>query len=188
VETLILDVGCADKPRGTVNLDLNIGRTSQLYFPERKIDPKFIPNFVQGHACFLPFRDNVFTKVLCYHTLEHLDDPVLALKEMKRVVNGVCEIRVPVRAHERFQMFFVPQRRRWVKQFHKQSFSKADITNLCGNTRYTYFLLSVLRNLKKLYSQERGNFLKFMFYTLGSTFFPPIPDEIVGRAYMQHPL
>jgi len=35
----------------------------------------------------LPFRDACFDAVVSFHLLEHLDDPVTALRERQRTVN-----------------------------------------------------------------------------------------------------
>jgi ubiquinone/menaquinone biosynthesis C-methylase UbiE len=44
-----------------------------------------------------PFKDNSFDFVLAAHVLEHLDDPMRAMKELHRIVRerGVVEIHLP---------------------------------------------------------------------------------------------
>jgi len=76
---MILDVGCSNRHRGNVNIDLTINRTA--------------PNFVRCDAHYLPFQKNVFTLTLCYCLLEHLNKPYQALKEIYRVTNGTVTIR-----------------------------------------------------------------------------------------------
>lgn len=41
--------------------------------------------FVVGDAQYLPFKDGAFDYLICSHTLEHLDDPAAALREIERV-------------------------------------------------------------------------------------------------------
>jgi len=51
--------------------------------------------FVAGSVFNLDFEDNTFDAVYAHHVLQHLHDPVAALKEMRRVVKpgGVIAIR-----------------------------------------------------------------------------------------------
>jgi len=89
---LILDVGCGSgvsygfKPyfKATVFLDL-----------EKPSRP--IPNFVVGDVCHLPFKTACFKEVYCFHVLEHVENPLQALKELIRVTNGTVIIKVPHR-------------------------------------------------------------------------------------------
>jgi len=45
----------------------------------------------------LPFRNDAFEKVYCFHVLEHIDKPIEGLKELIRVCNDTVEIEVPHR-------------------------------------------------------------------------------------------
>jgi len=77
---MILDVGCGSgeyesvsSRRGQVNIDIQ--------------KPKDKPsNFVLGDAHKLPFQSGVFEKALLIDVIEHLNSPIVALKELKRVV------------------------------------------------------------------------------------------------------
>ncbi|MEM3641293.1 MAG: methyltransferase domain-containing protein, partial [Candidatus Bathyarchaeia archaeon] len=48
-------------------------------------------------AHFLAFKDSVFDKIVCFEVLEHLNSPIKALKEFKRILktNGEIIISVP---------------------------------------------------------------------------------------------
>lgn len=89
---MILDVGCGANPHGNVNIDA---------YPENREhcakgwNPKEVENFVLADAHKLPFRNKTFNGVICFHALEHLENPLMALTEMNRVCNGIIEIRVP---------------------------------------------------------------------------------------------
>jgi len=94
---MILDIGCGfaknrdsdykkykANPKGDVNIDVG--------FPELKI-----ANYVRCDAHHLCFRNNIFSKVIASHVLEHLQNPFACLVEIKNVLrnNGILEIRVP---------------------------------------------------------------------------------------------
>jgi SAM-dependent methyltransferase len=50
---------------------------------------------VRGDACELPFEDRSFDLVVCLEVLEHLPEPVRALRELRRVARGGCLLSVP---------------------------------------------------------------------------------------------
>ena len=66
-----------------------------------KIYPKGTQNFMKVDAHFLPFKDRSFDVALSFNVLEHLQNPLKALNEMKRVAREV-RIRVPVREFNRY--------------------------------------------------------------------------------------
>lgn len=75
METPVLNVGVGGNPAGVggvgiVHLDLDRWR---------------YPRFVQGDAHHLPFRNDSFKSVLCGDVLEHIVNPVMAIREMVRV-------------------------------------------------------------------------------------------------------
>ena len=76
---MILDVGCGNKPRGDVNIDF-VKQT--------------VPNFVRADALNLPFRDNVFSHACSHHVIEHVENPLKMISELKRVTSSV-EIFTP---------------------------------------------------------------------------------------------
>jgi ubiquinone/menaquinone biosynthesis C-methylase UbiE len=53
--------------------------------------------FKVADAIKLPFKDNYFEAIICLEVLEHIDNPMLVLKEMKRVLkkNGIAILLVP---------------------------------------------------------------------------------------------
>ena len=87
----ILDVGCGEKPTGDVNVDL-------LEYAEKKYkitNVKKIKNFVNCDAHNLPFRDNSISTIRLHHVIEHLENPLQALREVQRVAKKGCIIHVP---------------------------------------------------------------------------------------------
>ena len=79
----VLDVGCGDRPKGDVNLDL-------FFYGKWK-------NFIIAEAHQLPFKNGAFSKVYSEHFLEHLENPLEFFKEAKRVLksHGVLECIYP---------------------------------------------------------------------------------------------
>lgn len=72
-----LDVGCGQNPKGTVNVDLQRGYSDIVCSAE-----------------YLPFKDNAFDVVYSSHCLEHVPEPLKALKEFRRV-GKTAVLRVP---------------------------------------------------------------------------------------------
>ena len=50
---------------------------------------------VMADAHHLPFRDGVFGECRCWHVLEHVDDPLRVVREIRRVSRS-ADIRCPV--------------------------------------------------------------------------------------------
>jgi len=62
---------------------------------KEKLDQRV--HLFQGDALNLPCKNQVFIQVICSEVLEHLLDPLAALKEMARILesNGVAIVSVP---------------------------------------------------------------------------------------------
>jgi hypothetical protein len=77
---LTLDVGCGLRKLGRINVDVN-----------REVEPNIVCSVNN-----LPFRDNLFSKVFCYHVLEHRGvKPPIAINELLRVSKNLVEIQIP---------------------------------------------------------------------------------------------
>ncbi len=98
----ILDVGChaglftqklmqKTQVKEVYGIDIS---SSAIRLAKKRI-PK--GTFVVGDAQKLPFKNNFFSAVFCLEMLEHVDDPIQVLKEMKRVLkkDGYGLILVP---------------------------------------------------------------------------------------------
>ncbi|WP_319559010.1 methyltransferase domain-containing protein [Marispirochaeta sp.] len=56
-----------------------------------------VPNFIQIDDIYrLPFRDKQFQRVLCSHTMEHVDDPEAFIRELKRVGEEITIVIPPL--------------------------------------------------------------------------------------------
>lgn len=85
-----------------MNCDITIGETKhfiKLGYGQKAgtINPKTakIPNFIVCDSRHLPFRDNAFKKVYCFHSLEHLRDWEKAFYEIMRVCRFKAVLKVP---------------------------------------------------------------------------------------------
>jgi predicted SAM-dependent methyltransferase len=178
-KNLVLDVGCGDRPRGTVNVDVYRETSVDLY--EREVVDVKALNFVQATIYHLPFRSNIFKKVLCYHLLEHLRFPSKAVTELMRVANGTVEIIVPSKYHELIQNFFLPKRKQWAKNHHLWHFDKTQLTklfarmNLHPKIQYRYKFATVLQNVQVFHVQS---FRQLILYGFLEAVLPPTPGEL----------
>ncbi len=90
----LLDVGCGQKPYMEVLkcVEEYIG----LDVPTSMHDLSRVD--VIGTAMTLPFQDCAFDNILCTEVLEHVPEPLFALKEMHRVTNsgGILLLTVPL--------------------------------------------------------------------------------------------
>jgi ubiquinone/menaquinone biosynthesis C-methylase UbiE len=98
----MLDVGC----HGGTFTSVVMGKigAKEVYGidisePAVKYAKKKIPqgNFQVADAAELPFKDNLFDAVICLEVLEHVDNPIKAISEIKRVLKkgGYTVILVP---------------------------------------------------------------------------------------------
>lgn len=125
---LVLDLGCGSYCRGDVCLDINFNWYNPYHIPQQydfivggktRINDKVLANADYS----LPFRDNVFDKVLIIHTLKHLRCPYFTLREVYRVLkkDGLLVVIVPNA---------VKNKADWLDDTHIYSFTKPTITRL----------------------------------------------------------
>lgn len=176
-----MDVGCGDRPKGDVNIDLY--KTSSIHlYEDRIIHAKATPNFVCASIYNLPFSEQVFSKVLCHHLLEHLHNPIWAIKELMRVSNCEVEIIVPSKWHELIQNRFLPKRREWATKHHLWHFNKAQLSTIFSKIdlhptiKYRYKFSTALRNFKVFQIRD---FKQFLVYGILEAILPPTPGELI---------
>lgn len=96
----MLDVGCGTRPKGDVNVDFFSGGFNPQEGDQARgefLSPRKIRNFVVADAMHLPFRDEGFNVVFSSHTIEHVKNPALMLREMCRVAKRKAILRCPHR-------------------------------------------------------------------------------------------
>ena len=84
-DTISLNLGCGPDNWGDVRVDLD--------FSTQIGDPSRLNVRADAHA--LPFRDKAFAVCRCWHVLEHLEDPVKVVDEIRRVCVS-ADLRFPV--------------------------------------------------------------------------------------------
>lgn len=76
---LVLDIGCGENARGSINLDCYV--------------PKNIPkNFILANAEYLPFKKNSIHIILSYYNLEHLINPAIFIQKTYDIAKEKLEI------------------------------------------------------------------------------------------------
>ncbi len=85
---MILDVGCG-------NPSFNLRPIEGEDVVHIDIDKKSFHLEVQCDAHTLPFKENIFATVYANHILEHLDNPIKTLQELRRVSTKLVIIKVP---------------------------------------------------------------------------------------------
>lgn len=138
IEGPILDVGCHS---GTFTEHLlKKVQTKKVYgidisSPAIKLAKKRLPfgNFQVADVAKLPFKDNFFEAAFCLEVLEHIDDPVTALKEIRRVLKKGSKLYILVPSDNKlFKVIWLL----WTLYYphwrhaHVQSYSKATLENL----------------------------------------------------------
>jgi SAM-dependent methyltransferase len=80
----VLDLGCGKKKYpGSIGVDINPDSDADIIY-----DLNYFP---------YPFRSNTFDLIICDNVLEHLDNPLLVMEEIHRILKsgGVLKIIVP---------------------------------------------------------------------------------------------
>lgn len=155
---MILDVGCGSgffqdskeiKNRGFINID--------ILKPKNKIR-----NFVLCDCHNLPFKDNIFEKVLFIDVIEHIENPTKTLKELKRVSNNKIIIGTPN------SIYFKKILRCYIKGNYKVYFDHVstyglpELRNLCSRVK-----LNIVFEKVSNYRVKEKNIFKIL-----SLFFP----------------
>jgi SAM-dependent methyltransferase len=98
-KTAVLVVGCGHKAFGNVNIDLYTNDKTQC---EVNWNPKQARNFVKSNAENILFKNETFNYVFCNHTLEHIYNPLKAIKEMAHVTKKKAYFILPSQFYESY--------------------------------------------------------------------------------------
>jgi SAM-dependent methyltransferase len=94
------DIGFGTMPRGDVNVDFFRSGFNPQTGDQIKggfVHTKNVKNFVMADATHLPFRDDAFDVAFSSHTIEHVHNPMLMLREMCRIARRKAILRFPHR-------------------------------------------------------------------------------------------
>jgi len=83
---------------------------------------------VKGDIQMMPFRDKRFDYVLCFETLEHLENPILGLAELSRICTKKVFISIPwvekTQIHGKGHTHDEPAGQTHIFEFNRKDFSK----------------------------------------------------------------
>ena len=129
---LVLDVGSGtdefDIARGNICIDL-------CRRPKNK--PQ---NFICADAHRLPFKEKIFDKVCMYEVIEHLENPLLCLKEIYRVLrkNGILEVSTPNVFHWRILLRQIRGLRQILSDSgHIACWTEAELQNILARSGFS---------------------------------------------------
>lgn len=125
---------------------------------------------VKGDVQMTPFQDKSFDYALCFETLEHLENPILGLKELARVCNKKIFISIPwvekTRIHEVNYMLNCPEVEQHVFEFSPADFAKV-VTH--AGLKITYY--KEITIFPKIHNPFHNFLLKKFYYP---SFFPKL--------------
>lgn len=175
---VVLDVGCGFSPRhhvkkGNVGIDLKKGLCD-----------------VVASAYYLPFRVQMFQKVVMSHILEHLLNVEQALTEVKRVLKpeGILEIEVPNPSTFGIFKDYVFSRKAKLgsvgcSKDHVCAFGEAELQNLMRETKFHPVKIEYVHSsVAKKHMEESGLFKK-IFYKVLFGLFPAFRTALKVIAY-----
>ena len=123
---------------------------------------------VRGDIHMMPFRDKSFVYVVCFETLEHLENPILGLKELSRVSAKKVFISIPwvekTRIHEHNYLLNHPTVENHIFEFNREDFTKI-VTHT--DLRITYY--REINIFPKITNPIDNFFIKRFYYP---SFFP----------------
>ncbi len=145
----ILDLGCGKgKPKERIGLDWDKESKADVICDLNKV---------------LPLKSDICDFVYCKHLLEHLDNPLNAIKEIYRVSKKGCRVIIEV---PHFSSHVA-----YSDLTHKRYFSYVLLDRLVGNVPYkaikkeiTFYKTFRLSGIKFLANRSKENYERFWTY------------------------
>lgn len=141
----ILDIGTSTGTNLRMLRDLGFDNFEGVDFSREAVEwcaSKGLGHVTQGDACSLPFPDETFDFVLATDIIEHVDDDVRALEQIRRVLRPGCAAIVTVPAFASLwglQDEVAQHKRRYRARQVQDRISKANLA--CTQSFYFNFLL-----------------------------------------------
>lgn len=181
-----IDIGCNDLffdqkiiPNQKIFVGCDLGWEDSLYLAKENITKYHWNNvcLIKSVGEYVPLVDNLFDLVLCCETLEHVDDEISVINEIKRISkdNSILVISAPIEFGSivLFKEFF-----RWLL-YKKKQYSLKELFYAC--------ILCDLKNVSRVKHDHKGydyrNTVKFLFpeYRLSNKInfpFKYLPDAV----------
>lgn len=139
----MLDVGCGNgnyvgrAPGFAVGVDVD--RSPQWLRDDRP--------YVVADAAALPFRDGAFGTVVSFETIEHTQDPVDVLKELRRVArdNGIFTVPncIVTPGQRRSNLIF----HHWIDETHRHFFNDSSLTSVLRSAGWVPRRISTINTI-----------------------------------------
>jgi SAM-dependent methyltransferase len=130
----VLEIGCGDGHLSKVLSGERIDVTGLDLARRRLVEARRVAPagaYVQGSALALPFRDRSFDTVSAVEVIEHLEDPLSALREMRRVSRRHVLFTTPF--DQKVEKVVCPHcLREFPMSGHVQSFDEARLRQVAG--------------------------------------------------------
>lgn len=152
-----LNIGCGeDIKKGWINLD------------QDNHDGVNIVHKIRNDN-FLPFKENSFDVVLCSHVIEDLDNPIIVIKDMIRILKkgGLLIIRVPNHTCG------------WFNLNHRRAYSSHSLKQIKQNYDMPF-------KFESKYYLDKASSIKGKIYNFFAVnFWNLIPDNIINYTFLQ---
>lgn len=130
LEYPVLEVGCGDS--GLWRFDPRVQGLDPIDYSALG------GNFTYGRAESLPFRDGEFETVICVNTLDHCEDPELAVREMRRVAHRLV-LWTYTFPHEAYRALYQPHPHALTLEWISQKLEGMRITHWSYISPYAAF-------------------------------------------------
>jgi len=111
---------------------------------------------IVSDICSIPVADNSFDAVMCIEVLEHVPDPVAAIRELDRILRpgGTLVVTAPFCSLTHFAPYHFSTG--FSRYFYETHLSDYEILDLAANGNYFEYLAQELRRLDSVSTQYAG--------------------------------
>jgi len=181
---IVLDIACgegygsnllAEKALHVTGADI---KRNVIINAKSKYNKKNI-NFIESDITNILVVDNTFDAIVCFETIEHIEDHNKAILEMKRVLktSGILIISSPNKAE-------YSDRNNFSNPFHKKELYLTEFENLLKNNFSYYKIYEQLTEFSSTILASENKFEKYFtgdFHQI-KTIDKPLPEYFIGLA------